>query len=113
MVQTDHHNISLVSKSWRSVAGECVNRGGRRPKLSLRANYIAELKSKVFALDLSNLHQVFEKLAGVPSGRNVFTRMITAKFTTRSDDLKEVITKVGGATKSFTKWFKTSANAFW
>ena len=65
MVQSDHHNISLVSKSWRIVAGECVNRGGRRPKLSLLANYIAELKSKVFALDLSNLHQVFEKLAGV------------------------------------------------
>mmetsp|Transcript_23774 Transcript_23774/g.43165 ORF Transcript_23774/g.43165 Transcript_23774/m.43165 type:complete len:84 (-) Transcript_23774:469-720(-) len=26
-----------------------------------------------------------------------FTRMITAKFTTRSDDLDEVITKKGGA----------------
>jgi hypothetical protein len=51
---------SLVSKSWRIVAGECVNRGA--PPEILTPRELTELKSKVFALDLSNIHQVFEKL---------------------------------------------------
>jgi hypothetical protein len=68
MVQSDHHNISLRSFP---TAGELlranVSTEVRSPKFSLLANYKAELKSKVFALDLYHIHQVFGnlKLAGV------------------------------------------------
>lgn len=63
MLREDHHHISLVSKAWRAIMADCVNAGSPREILTPRE--LAELKSKVFSLDLSDVHDAFEKLIKV------------------------------------------------
>jgi hypothetical protein len=57
-----HHSLSLVSKSWKTVVGDLVNEGA--PSDILTPRELAELKSKVFALDLTDpsIHKAFESL---------------------------------------------------
>jgi hypothetical protein len=60
-VRDDYRSLSLVSKSWRIAVGDYINNDAPYEIVSPRE--LTALKSKVFALDLTGLYDVFLKLA--------------------------------------------------
>ena len=72
-----------------------VSTAARRTEV-LTSRDLAEIKSKVFALDLSDLHQVFEKLAKVQWPKCLHVDDYDGEAYT-ADDFVEVVQRVGGA----------------
>lgn len=59
----NHHNLLFVSKRWKSIVDEHVNE--HAPSEILTPQELAELKSKVFSLDTTAIHESFLKLIKV------------------------------------------------